>query len=137
MNTNKVFMTGNLTKDPEMVTLSTGTKKCYFRIAVNGYGDHTDYFAVGVFGPLAENCMKYIQKATKVALTGRLQTHDVDDGDGKKRYIYEIVADNVEFLSRTKKVEDEEPTERPKNYKQEKMGGLPPIAPMADEDLPW
>lgn len=136
MNINKIILTGNLVKDPEATTLPSGKQKCSFRIAVNGYNDHTDFFGIAVFGNTAENCNKYLKKGCRVGIDGRLTTREIDGKDGQKRTIYEIVADNVEFLFPMKEQEQEK-SEKAPQYKQDKMNGLPPVDPVDDDDLPF
>lgn len=135
MNINKVVLTGNLVKEPEMMNLQSGKIKCSFRIAVGGFGDRTDFFPITTFGTTAENCGKYLHKGSRVALDGRLSTREYEK-DGQKRTITEIIADNVEFLS-ARLAEDKEEAAKPQEFKQEKMGGLPPIDPVDDDDVPW
>ena len=137
MNINKVVLTGNLVKEPDAINLPSGKMKCSFRIAVNGYNDHTDFFGIVVFENIAESCNKYLKKGSRVGVDGRLTTREFDGKDGQKRTITEIVADNVEFLFLPKSDDqDEKPSQAPQ-YKQDKMGGLPPVDPVDDDDLPF
>ncbi|MEA4971146.1 MAG: single-stranded DNA-binding protein [Candidatus Pelethousia sp.] len=102
---NKVIMIGNLTKDPEVRSTGSGVSVCSFRIAVtrrfSGQGGErvSDFFDVVAWRSLAELCGKYLAKGRKVAVIGELQTRSYDAKDGTKRYVTEIVADEVEFLS--------------------------------------
>lgn len=102
---NKVFMIGNLTKDPDVRTTSGGTNVCTLRLAVtrrfqNQQGERvTDYFDVIAWRQLADLCGKYLTKGRKVAVTGELQTRTYDAKDGTKRYVTEISADEIEFLT--------------------------------------
>jgi single-strand DNA-binding protein len=102
---NKVILVGNLTRDPELTETPSGVAVCRFAIAVsrdyaNADGNReTDFFNITVWRGRAENCGKYLKKGNKVAVVGRLQTRSYDDKDGNKRYVTDIVADEVEFLT--------------------------------------
>ena len=102
---NKVILVGNLTRDPELSETPSGIAVCRFSIAVsrdfaNADGNReADFFNITVWRGRAENCGKYLKKGNKVAVVGRLQTRSYDDKDGNKRYVTDIVADEVEFLT--------------------------------------
>ena len=102
---NKVILIGNLTKDPELRTTGSGTAVATFDIAVSrarkdSSGNKvTDFFPIVVWRQLAELCGKYLAKGKKVAVTGELQTRNYETKDGAKRYVTEILADEVEFLT--------------------------------------
>ncbi len=102
---NKVIMIGNLTRDPEVNTTGSGITYCRFSIAVNrnfanASGEReADFFNVVTWRGLAENCGKYLAKGRKVAVSGRLESRSYDDKEGVKRYVTEIIADDVEFLT--------------------------------------
>lgn len=102
---NKAILIGNLTKDPELTTTNNGIAVCRFTLAVsrrfvgaNGERE-TDFLNIVVWRGQAENCNKYLKKGSKCAVVGSVQTRSYDAQDGTKRYITEIVADEVEFLS--------------------------------------
>ena len=102
---NKCILIGNLTKDPELTTTSNGVSVCRFSIAVsrrysNADGEReTDFLNIVVWRSQAENCSRYLSKGSKCAVVGNIQTRSYEAQDGTKRYVTEIVADNVEFLS--------------------------------------
>ena len=98
---NKVFLIGNLTKDPEAGQTNNGTTYAKFTLAVSRSHnrDEADYFSVLAWGALGENCAKYLTKGKKAAVLGELQIRSYDTTDGAKRYVTEIVASEVEFLS--------------------------------------
>lgn len=103
---NKVFLIGNLTKDPEMRSTQSGVAVCNFAIAVNRRfrnqqtgQQETDFLNVIAWRQLAELCNKYLAKGRKVAVTGSIQTRTYVVKDGSKRTAWDIVADEVEFLS--------------------------------------
>ncbi|MCQ2409059.1 MAG: single-stranded DNA-binding protein [Clostridia bacterium] len=100
---NRVFLIGNLTKDPEVASTSNGVKFCRFTLAVQrNYAKdgkkETDFLQVVVWRAQAENCAKYLKKGSKAAVSGSIQTRTYDGQDGK-RYVTEIAADEVQFLS--------------------------------------
>lgn len=102
---NKVFLIGNLTKDPELTTTTNGISVCRFALAVSrkyvgASGEReTDFLNIVVWRGQAENCHKYLKKGSKCAVSGTIQSRSYDAQDGTKRYVTEIVADEVEFLS--------------------------------------
>lgn len=98
---NKVILIGNLTKDPELSKTTSEVSVCKFSIAVSRrWGNsETDFFNVIAWRGQAENCSKFLRKGSKVAISGSIQTRTYDANDGSKRYITEIVADEVQFLS--------------------------------------
>lgn len=102
---NKVFLIGNLTKDPEMRSTQSGVAVCNFSIAVNrrfkkeNGEQETDFLNVVAWRQLAELCSKYLAKGRKVAVTGSIQTRTYEAKDGSKRTAWDIVADEVEFLT--------------------------------------
>lgn len=102
---NKVFLIGNLTREPELKETSTGTAVCNFSIAVNrDYKDSngntsTDFFNIIVWRNRGETCARYLKKGNKVAVVGALQNRTYEDDNGIKRNITDIVASDVEFLT--------------------------------------
>lgn len=105
MSVNRVWLLGNLTKDPESQTTSSGITVCKFTLAVqrrfsNADGEkEVDFLNIVTWRTLAENCIKYLTKGKKVAVGGSIQTRSYEVNDGTKKYITEIMADEVEFLS--------------------------------------
>jgi single-strand DNA-binding protein len=106
-NINRVVLTGNLTRDPELRSTPGGTSLCKLRIATNTrrkdasgqWVDKPNYFDVTVWGQQGENCATYLQKGRPVAIDGRLEWREWDatDGSGKRQAI-DIIADTVQFL---------------------------------------
>lgn len=106
-NINRVTITGNLTRDPELRTTQGGLSICSLRVAVNsrrkdGSGqwvDKPNYLDVTVFGAQGENCANYLSKGRPVAVDGRLDWSEWEakDGTGKRQKV-EIIADTVQFL---------------------------------------
>lgn len=101
---NKVILTGNLTRDPELSTTNSGVSVCRFSIAVqrnfqNSEGEReADFFNVTVWRTRAENCHRFLKKGSKCLVIGRLQNSTYEANDGSKRYVTDIVAEDVEFL---------------------------------------
>ncbi len=106
-NINRVVLTGNLTRDPELRSTPSGTSVCGLRIACNTrrkdasgqWVDKPNYFDVTVWGAQGENCAQFLSKGRPVAIDGRLEWREWEakDGSGKRQAI-EIVADSVQFL---------------------------------------
>ena len=101
---NKVFLIGRLTRDPELRYTGNNTAVASFSIAVNRNftnqsGEReADFINIVVWRKQAENVKNYLTQGSQVAIDGRIQTRSYDDQDGKKRYVTEVIADNVEFL---------------------------------------
>lgn len=101
---NKVYLIGNLTRDPELSTTTSGVSVCRFSIAVsrrfaNAEGTReTDFFNITAWRGNAEICAKYLKKGSKVAVVGSLQTRNYERQDGTKGFAVDIIADEVEFL---------------------------------------
>lgn len=108
---NKAYLIGNLATDPEIRTTQQGHNVCTFRIAVqrrvkNADGTHdSDFIPVVAWRQLADLCHKYLHKGSKAAIVGAMQTRSYDAQDGSKRYITEVIADEVEFLDPREKTE--------------------------------
>src|ERR1700748_823150 len=105
-NINRVLVTGNLTKDPELRSTPSGTSICKLRIAVNSrrkdasgqWVDKPNYFDVTVWGAQGENCAQYLQKGRPVAVDGRLRWREWTGTEGQKRQAVDIIAESVQFL---------------------------------------
>ena len=105
-NINRVVLTGNLTADPELRALPSGTSVCKLRIACNTrrksasgeWEDKPNYFDVTVWGAQGENCARYLSKGRPVAIDGRLEWREWETQEGQKRQAVDIIADAVQFL---------------------------------------
>jgi single-strand DNA-binding protein len=104
-NINRVIITGNLTRDPELRSTSGGTSVCSLRVAVNSrrkegdqWVDKPNYFDVTVWGSQGENCAQYLAKGRPVAIDGRLNWREWESKEGGKRQTVDIIADSVQFL---------------------------------------
>jgi single-strand DNA-binding protein len=105
-NINRVIITGNLTRDPELRSTGSGLSVCKIGIAVNTrrkngatgeWEEKPNYFRVTVFGAQAENCAKFLSKGRPVAIDGRLEWSQWES-EGQKRESIDIIADSVQFL---------------------------------------
>lgn len=98
MNFNKVFIAGNLTKDPELRYTNSGKAVATMTVAVNEYGSKdASFFRVVVWEKQAENAMKYLAKGKPVFVEGRLKTRGYEY-EGQKRIITEVMAISVHYL---------------------------------------
>lgn len=100
---NRVFLIGRLSRDPELRHTTSGMAVCQINVAVGrrtgaGKDPETDFINVVVWDKQAENVAKYLAKGRQVAVEGRIQTRSYDNNEGKKTYVTEVVANNVEFL---------------------------------------
>lgn len=102
---NKIILIGNLTADPEQGSTQNGKTFCRFNIAVNrtftnNNGERVaDYFNIITWSGLADNCAKYLFKGDKVGIHGSVQQNQYQRNDGTKTVLWNVVADEVEFLN--------------------------------------
>lgn len=103
---NRVVILGNLGQDPELRYTANQTPVCTLNVATTDYRtgpdgqrqEFTEWHRVVVWSKQAENCSKYLSKGRSVLVEGRLQTRSWEDKQGQKRYVTEIVANNVQFI---------------------------------------
>ena len=100
---NNVSLIGRLTQDPELRTTGSGISQCTFTLAVDGRPSasgepHTDFIRCVAWRNQAENLCKFQHKGSQIGVTGHIQTGQYDAQDGTKRYVTEVVVDNVEFV---------------------------------------
>lgn len=132
---NKVILIGNLTRDPELSATPSGVSVCKISIAVNrnftnANGEREcDYFNLVAWRQLADNCGKYLSKGKKIAVVGNLQTRSYETKEGDRRYVTEVMADEVEFLSPRDEQQNSAPEAPAKKPQQASMYG--------DDDLPF
>lgn len=107
MSINKVVITGNLTRDPELRTTASGNPVLGLGVAVNNrrknaqtgeWEDYPNFIDCTMFGPRAESVSQYLEKGSKVAIEGKLRWSQWER-DGQKRSKIEVVVDNIEFMS--------------------------------------
>lgn len=141
-NINQVTITGNLTADPELRSLPSGTSVCRLRLASSSrqksaegeYQDRPNYFDVIVWGGQGDTVARYLEKGRKIGVVGELRWREWDEKDtngeltGRKRSSVEIVAEQVEFLD-GKRPEDTNPAEDPNDRELAGVG--------AGEDIPF
>lgn len=102
---NKIFLIGNLTRDPELTETAGGVSVCHFAIAVNrsytsSDGERqTDFFNVTAWRGLADTVARYTKKGNKVAVSGSVQIRTYDDNQGVRRTAVDVIAQDVEFLT--------------------------------------
>lgn len=119
---NKAIIIGRLGKDPEMKQSQGGKAICNFSVATseswkdqNGQAqENTEWHRIVCFGKTAESCGKYLHKGKEVSIEGRIQTRSWDDPSGQKRYITEIIADQVKFLGAPRR--EDQPNEESAGY---------------------
>lgn len=132
---NKVFLIGNLTRDPELTETPSGIAVCRFSIAVsrnytNEDGERqTDFFNCTAWRGLGETIAKYTKKGKKVAVVGSVQLRNYEDNEGIKRTAVDIIAQDIEFLSpKDNEADEPKPTGKKK----------PTLQPMDDDsDIPF
>ena len=102
---NRVFLIGNLTRDPELTETAGGVSVCHFSIAVNrsytsSDGERqTDFFNVTAWRGLADNVARFTKKGNKVAVVGSIQVRNYEDNQGMRRTAVDVIAQDVEFLT--------------------------------------
>lgn len=99
---NKAFIVGRLTRPPEARTTPNGVSVTTFTVAVTRRmnREEADFLNVVTWRGLADNCAKYLVQGQQVAVVGEIRTRSYEAKDGSRRYVTEIQADDVEFLSR-------------------------------------
>ncbi|MGI6004184.1 MAG: single-stranded DNA-binding protein [Christensenellales bacterium] len=102
---NQAILVGNLARDPELRKTQSDISVCTFSVAcnrrfTNAQGEReADFIPIVVWRAQAENCYRYLKKGSRVAVRGTIQVRSYDAQDGSKRYVTEVVADEVEFLT--------------------------------------
>lgn len=134
---NKVILVGNLTREPELSSTSSGVAMCRIGLAIsrnytNSEGNReTDFFNITAWRGLAERCGKYLHKGSKIGVVGSLQMRSFEV-NGEKRNTIDIIAEDVEFLS-PKGSNDGENTNAPA----ENTEKVVKLEPVDDSDLPF
>lgn len=141
---NKIILIGNLTRDPESNTTQSGVNFTRFNIAVNrpftnASGERVaDYFDIICWRQLADRCAKYLYKGSKVGINGSVQRRQYEDRDGIKRTSFDVVADEVEFL--TPKTNTTREGGMPVGYMPEEPqphSAISDMQPVDNDDLPF
>ena len=110
---NKVQLIGRLTKDPELRYTKSNIAVANYTLAINtGYGEkvQTDFINITTWGKGGEFVKNYLKKGQAIAIVGRLRSNSYEDKDGNKRYMTEVVTEDIEFVG-NKKQEEKETTE--------------------------
>lgn len=154
-NINRVIITGNLTRDPELRALPSGTSVCELRIACNTrrkngstgeWEDRPNYFNVKVWGAQGENCSRFLAKGRPVAIDGRLEWREWEAQDGAKRQAIDIIADSVQFLGSREEGASGGGFVESEQARPSRGGEVPvdqgdyepsPVGSVADEDIPF
>jgi single-strand DNA-binding protein len=109
---NQVCISGNLTADPELKYLATGNAVVNFTVAINSkyqkdgqWVEEVDFILVTAFGKVAENCGEFLNKGSKVTVSGKLKQDRWEDDNGKKQSKTKVVAALVEFMDSKPKAE--------------------------------
>lgn len=115
---NKIYLIGNLIKDPVLKAVPSGQSVCEFTIAVNRKGWKTDevssdLFRISAWRKLGETCSRYLEKGRKVAVIGELKASTFVDKEGITRVSLDVLADEVEFLSSRSERRNEEQSDKP------------------------
>ena len=141
---NKVFLIGNLTRDPELTETSGGVKICRFAIAVNrnytgSDGERkTDFFNCVAWRNLGETVARFTKKGTKVAVSGSVELRNYEDSQGVKRTAVDIVAQDVEFLTPKGSQSDDFGFDAPAQSGGASNGSKPQLQPFDDDsDIPF
>ena len=105
---NRVFLVGNLGKDPEVRVLPSSKSACFFPLATteewvgeDGKQERTEWHNVKCFGKQAETAGQYLSKGRQVFVEGSIRSRSYDDKEGNKRYVTEIIAQRIEFLGKS------------------------------------
>lgn len=135
---NSIVLVGNLTKDPESRVTPNNKDVTTFTVAVpRGFSDETDFINIVTWNKVAKNCGQYLAKGSKVALQGTLQIRNYNDQEGNKRYITEVVASNVEFLSKPKERDPDLDESSPFDNEQDEFAADMQQIELDDEELPF
>jgi len=138
---NKIMLIGNVGQDPELRYTPDGNPVANFSIAVNrrrrvgeDYKDETEWFNIVCFSRTAENVNQYLTKGQKVYVEGRFQSSEYVGQDGNQRKSYEVIANEVTFLSTRSEAES---VNQNNTQNQEKPESKPVDSDDEDKDLPW
>ncbi len=130
---NKIFIIGNLTRDPELRSTQNGTPVCTFTVAVNrrkqsaeAGQNEADFFRVTTWRQQAENCNRFLAKGRKVAVAGAVSLNTYTAKDGTTKASLEVNADEVEFLGGKRSDADDTGLKVPEGF-----------TPVDDEILPF
>ena len=125
-NYNKAMLAGRLTADPELATTPNGKKVCKLSVAVSRkkQKDTTDFFDVVAWSGIAELICKYFKKGSSIFVEGELQKRNYEDSNGIKRYVTELIVDDIRFVDSKGNNQAEKP--KPED-----------LEPVDDDELPF
>ncbi len=139
---NKVYLIGNLTRDPELTETASGVARCRFSIAVNrnytsGDGERqTDFFNCTAWRGQAETIARYTKKGKKIAVIGSIELRNYEDNQGVTRTAVDIIVQDFEFLSPKSDDEMDGADSAPRSAAAPKR--KPSLQPMDDDsDIPF
>lgn len=139
MSINRVVLIGRLAREPDLRYTQSGIANCTFTLAVdrpfkNGNDEReADFIPIVTWRGLAESCANYLAKGRLTAVEGRIQVRNYEGNDGQRRYVTEVIADNVRFLEHKDRQQD-----RPSNETSNdpfKDDGRP--IDISEDDLPF
>ena len=142
---NRIVLIGRLTRDPELRFTPNGHAVCSFTLAVdrpftNQEGNReTDFINIVVWNKQGENCAQYLAKGRLAAVDGHLQIRSYDGNDGQRRYVTEVIADNVRFLS-SRNEGNASSNSNNTGYQSPNLGAINSFentAPLTSDDLPF
>ncbi|MCM3141700.1 single-stranded DNA-binding protein [Brevibacillus sp. MER 51] len=140
---NKVILIGNLTKDPELRYTPNGVAVATFTVAVNRprvnqQGEkETDFINIVAWQKLADLCASYLRKGRQAAIEGRMQTRSYDNKEGKKVYVTEVVAENVQFLGGGQQTDGQKPANNDFDPFGDPFANAGKPINISDDDLPF
>lgn len=142
---NKLTIIGNLTKDPELRTTTSGINVSTFTVAVNRRNPRegqpeADFFRVTAWRQLGENCAKFLAKGRKVCVIGPVEVSTYTANDGTTRANLEVTAEDVEFLSPRNAEEQPAPQPAPQPARQPQQTAMPiagGFTAVETDDLPF
>lgn len=137
---NKTYLIGRLTKDIDLRYINSNKAVGTTSIAVNrpkqkDKEQEADFINIVLWGNTAENCSKYIGKGSQIAIEGRIQTRSYETENGQKRYVFEVVAENILFLDSKK--QNSELQGSVQNNPYQEMGNQVSADFQDEEGYPW
>jgi single-strand DNA-binding protein len=141
---NKVILIGRITKDIDLKYTESNKAVASFTLAIDrtfGEKKETDFINCCIWGKQAENLKKYCGKGSQIAVDGRIQTRNYDDKDGKKVYVTEVVAENIQFLDNKKDNQevgqDIPQPSQPSQQEEDPFQSFAEQMKITDDDLPF
>ena len=139
---NKAILIGRITANPELRTTQSGNQNTTFSLAVNrNYTKEdgtreTDFISCTAWKKTAENIVKYCSKGSQIAIEGRIQTRSYDAQDGTKRYVTEVLVENIHFLGKNEPKAGDKEQDIVKTNESDPFAFLDDME-LKEDDLPW